>query len=513
MNLANDYNVPDDFDPDEDLEFLLESSDEEAGGGGITTRGGDSAGDGEGSTKAHENVRIASVVASPGSVSLPTPSALPTVNINQAFRRGLKLSFFAPPRASAEEKLAMLRRYSEEQMIAKELQIQEKSVAGKIADEIRLARKKKTVVEGREESSSSAYAWYEWVTGSNGGGGEGAEGTPSLFEFWEKAFHPLIHGEEYDTRARSGDRALRDFIVKRGKGAGGGSWQEFSTLFIAIVTRSPRHSLSRCLRVFSRTLCILHGPLFDMEQEMGQMLRANPNVTASISKFQDLVCDLKCFEQMLVHTIAYKFDIDVLEYKEPLFASAQCAIYGFVGRRVDAAIEENFAVKTGGSASTAGVDGTFESLGVPVHFRGFNPDSLGVAKPMAGHSPAADGNLGNKAAPLWIPYQEATRLIRTIPEATYPFARLKIMSKVCHSITATATSFAKSYGKNASVAADDLLPLTAYVISKANVKTFGAILHGLECLIPDEFLSGSLAYALATCQGAYFSSSGDQANG
>ena len=53
MNLANDYNVPDDFDPDEDLEFLLESSDEEAGGGGITTRGGDSAGDGEGSTKAH----------------------------------------------------------------------------------------------------------------------------------------------------------------------------------------------------------------------------------------------------------------------------------------------------------------------------------------------------------------------------------------------------------------------------------------------------------------------------
>ena len=112
MNLANDYNVPDDFDPDEDLEFLLESSDEEAGGGGITTRGGDSAGDGEGSTKAHENVRIASVVASPGSVSLPTPSALPTANINQAFRRGLKLSFLAPPRASAEEKLAMLRRCS-----------------------------------------------------------------------------------------------------------------------------------------------------------------------------------------------------------------------------------------------------------------------------------------------------------------------------------------------------------------------------------------------------------------
>ena len=56
------------------------------------------------------------------------------------------------------------------------------------------------------------------------------------------------------------------------------TWDLFNVGIQKIINSSPRHSLAKTLRVFAHTLCILHGPLFDLETEFCEMLSKSPQV-------------------------------------------------------------------------------------------------------------------------------------------------------------------------------------------------------------------------------------------
>lgn len=380
-----------------------------------------------------------------------------------------------PTNITPQEKLALAKRHNERISIAKQLREQEKKIAGNIADQIRLARTKGS--EQVDQYSLTALVW-----------GKGEE-RPVL-ELWHLAFGVLIDGEEYDIVARERDQELHRFIKYSRSSEGRISsdhedWKLFNYLFLKITKDSPKHSLSRCIRIFSDALCILHGPLFDMEQDIREMVCNETTAITNKMGVKELIDDLKCFEQLLVHTIAYKYSIDIDGHEEPLFSSAQCAIYGFLGPRVEASIQSYVQAKLD-------VRQIFEV--VPVAF-----GTLGISQIFQGYQAA-----GPLKARQVGPYSEAIETLRGIRFVTYPIAKLKVLSKVCNCISREAANFAKSHGKILSIGADDLVPLMGWVISHAQVRQFGELLSSLEELIPNDLLSGALAYALATCQGGFF---------
>ena len=422
---------------------------------------------------------------------------------------------------SSEERLKCIRNFNERIEIQRKLIQFEKQLAGQIADEIRKtravkvqqARKNNAVTSAEAQSyldlfSSKLQALKDKATEAVLGS-ESNSNDVSLYQLWSDVFSSLNEEYvEYDVMARQSD----DYFVKcvlpqcitctEGE-ISDNTWDLFDVGIQKIINSSPRHSLAKTLRVFAHTLCILHGPLFDLETEFCEMLSKSPQVFSTFINREHLIEDIKCFVEMFVITMERKYSIERNnKLNKMLYVVAQSAIFGLLGDRIDNAIFVRESRSTKSSESCIPNCGVhveqndiqkydkllFDKFDVPEIFRMYKVDS----ETCVDHKDSSTSTRTREP-----PYKKSINKLKSILKSNYPIGRLRLLSNILENVTEEMSKIASSHGKSVAVGAEDLAPVIDFIVSKSQVvDELDYVFKSLEPLVPNVFWSGKFGYAL-----------------
>ena len=459
---------------------------------------------------------------------------------------------FTPPNNSnyvnmtSEQRLKFIRNYNETIEINKKNMKFEKQQAGKIADEIRKnralkeQREKASLDENVENKSTDNMSYLQLFTStlqriksraqetvlySSITGTMSDEIDVPLHELWSEVFQQLNEEyKEYDVKARQNDdyfvncilKKVLDKVNRKNEDSNeSNDWDEFRNGILKIIKSSPRHSLSKTLRVFSHTLCLLHGPLFDLETEVNEMLQNNSHIFSNFVKKKDLINDIKCFVEMLVITIARKYNIERSSTVDLLlYVASQSAIFDMLGERIDGVMflkeirgsldnnnNNNNKMKSSTEKNTRKTNTElFDDLHVKDIFRNYKVNLANRTSRGANNNTTVSTTVVIESTRVLEPYAVAINQLKCIlTMSNYPLGRLKILYNVLELVTKEMSEVASSHGKKISVGAEDLAPVIDFVIIKSEMShILNPILKSLEDLIPNSFWSGRYAYALTT---------------
>eukprot|EP00944_MAST-04C_sp_MAST-4C-sp1_P001235 g1235.t1 len=412
---------------------------------------------------------------------------------------------------SSEERLKCIRDFNERIEIQRKLIHFEKQLAGQVADEIRKTRAVK-IQEARRDNvvtnaenlsyvelfSSKLQALKDKATEAVLGA-ESNTNDISLYQLWSDVFSSLNEEYvEYDVMARQSDdyfvKCVLPQCVTRTEGEiSDDTWDIFNAGIQKIINSSPRHSLAKTLRVFAHTLCILHGPLFDLETEFCEMLSKSPQVFSTFINREHLIEDIKCFVEMFVITMERKYSIERNnKLNKMLYVVAQSAIFGLLGDRIDNAIFLRNSRSTRGSilSDVEEIDPQkydkllFDKFDVPEIFRMYKGNS-GTC-------------VDHKYSSTWEPpYEQSIKSLKSILNSNYPIGRLRLLSNILEKTTEEMSKFASSHGKKVAVGAEDLAPVIDFIVAKSQiVDELDFVFKSLEPLVPNVFWSGKFGYAL-----------------
>ena len=413
---------------------------------------------------------------------------------------------------SSEERLKCIRDFNERIEIRRKLIHFEKQLAGQVADEIRKTRAMK-IQEARRDNavtntenlsyvelfSSKLQALKDKATEAVLGAESNANDI-SLYQLWSDVFSSLNEEYvEYDVMARQSD----DYFVKcvlpqcvtctKGE-ISDDTWDLFNVGIQKIINSSPRHSLAKTLRVFAHTLCILHGPLFDLETEFCEMLSKSPQVFSTFINKEHLIEDVKCFVEMFVITMERKYSIERNnKLNKMLYVVAQSAIFGLLGDRIDNAI----FLRNSRSTKRSVLSGNVEQID-PQKYDKLLFDKFDVPEIFRMYKGNSGTCVDHKYSSTWEPpYEKSINKLKSILNSNYPIGRLRLLSNILEQTTEEMSKIASSHGKNVAVGAEDLAPVIDYIVAKSQiVDELDFVFKSLEPLVPNVFWSGKFGYAL-----------------